>query len=260
MKKIRLFVIDDNESFRSILKEHFSRLKDIEVTLEAQDGEEGIEVIKSKSDEFDVIVLDVIIPKKDGISVLKYLKELNVYKKVLVLSAYNTQKVIQQVAELGADYFMVKPVKMEILEEKIRDLFQNYSEEHGGKSIDLYSNSLQVSITKTLHELGVPSHIKGYQYIREGIALLYNNPSIIGGITKELYPEIAKRYNSTTSRVERAIRHAIEISWNRANWEFMEDIFGYSVDIDKAKPTNSEFIVTIADKLRLEYNKPLLST
>lgn len=259
MKKIRLLVIDDNESFKDMLREYFSKTKEIEVTLEAADGEEGIEVIKNKSDEFDSIVLDVIIPKKDGISVLKYLKEANIDKKVLVLSAYNTQKVIQQVAKLGADYFMVKPVKMEVLEEKIKDLFQNYSEE-GGRGIDLYSNNLQVSITKTLHELGVPSHIKGYQYIREGIALLYNNPAIIGGITKELYPEIAKKYNSTTSRVERAIRHAIEISWNRANWEFMEDIFGYSVDIDKAKPTNSEFIVTIADKLRLEYNKPLLST
>ena len=259
MEKIRLFVIDDNESFKNVVRKYFSNISDIDVVLEVPDGEQGIEVIKNKSDKFDVIILDVIIPKKDGISVLKFLKENNIQKKVLVLSAYNTQQVIQQVAELGADYFMVKPVKMESVEEKIRDLYKT-SDEYAGKSIDLYSNNLQVSITKTLHELGVPSHIKGYQYIREGIALLYHNPSIIGGITKELYPEIARKYNSTTSRVERAIRHAIEVSWNRANWEFMEDIFGYSVDIDKAKPTNSEFIVTIADKLRLEYNKPLLGT
>ena len=259
MEKIRLFVIDDNESFKNVVRKYFSNISDIDVVLEVPDGEQGIEVIKNKSDKFDVIILDVIIPKKDGISVLKFLKENNIHKKVLVLSAYNTQQVIQQVAELGADYFMVKPVKMESVEEKIRDLYKT-SDEYAGKSIDLYSNNLQVSITKTLHELGVPSHIKGYQYIREGIALLYHNPSIIGGITKELYPEIARKYNSTTSRVERAIRHAIEVSWNRANWEFMEDIFGYSVDIDKAKPTNSEFIVTIADKLRLEYNKPLLGT
>lgn len=260
MKKIRLFVIDDNESFKNMLREHCSKTKDMEVTLEAPDGDIGIEIIKNKLNEFDVIILDVIIPKRDGISILKYLKENNIEKKVLVLSAYNTQKVIQQVAELGADFFMVKPAKLEVIEENIRNLYSNSAEEQGGKGIDLYSNSLQVSITKTLHELGVPSHIKGYQYIREGIALLYHNPSIIGGITKELYPEIARRYNSTTSRVERAIRHAIEISWNRANWDFMEDIFGYSVDIDRAKPTNSEFIVTIADKLRLEYNKPLLGT
>ena len=106
-----------------------------------------------------------------------------------------------------------------------------------------------------LHELGMPSHIKGYQYIREGISMIYDNPSIIGGITKELYPELATKFDTTVSRVERAIRHAIEVSWNRGNWDYMEEIFGHSVDIDKAKPTNSEFIVTVADKLTLEIAK-----
>ena len=123
------------------------------------------------------------------------------------------------------------------------------------KSIDFHYNNLQISITKILHELGIPSHIKGYQYIREAIGIIYEHPETIGGITKELYPELAVRFETTVSRVERAIRHAIEVSWNRANWELMEDIFGNSVDIDKAKPTNSEFIVTIADKLKLEYRK-----
>ena len=119
----------------------------------------------------------------------------------------------------------------------------------------MYHNNLQISVTKILHELGVPSHIKGYQYIREGIMLIYDKPEFIGSITKELYPDIAKTYTTTVSRVERAIRHAIEVSWNRGNWDLMEDIFGHSVDIDKAKPTNSEFIVTIADKLRMDYCK-----
>ena len=127
------------------------------------------------------------------------------------------------------------------------------------KKINLISNDLEISITKTLHELGVPSHIKGYQYIREGIFLVYKNPEIIGGITKELYPEIADKYDSTASSVERAIRHAIDIGWNRGNLELMEDIFGYSIDVDKSKPTNSEFIITIADKLRLEYDPSLVS-
>ena len=116
-------------------------------------------------------------------------------------------------------------------------------------------NNLQVSITKILHELGVPSHIKGYQYIREGITVLFERPDVVGGITKELYPDIADKFDTTVSRVERAIRHAIEVSWNRGNWQLMEEIFGHSVDIDKAKPTNSEFIVTVADKLRLEFHK-----
>ena len=123
------------------------------------------------------------------------------------------------------------------------------------KSIDVYKNNLQISITKILHELGVPSHIKGYQYIREGIYIIYENPEVIGGITKELYPDIATKFETTVSRVERAIRHAIEVSWNRGNWDLMEEIFGHSVDIDKAKPTNSEFIVTVADKLRLEFHQ-----
>ena len=122
-------------------------------------------------------------------------------------------------------------------------------------SLDLYHHNLQISITNILHELGVPSHIKGYQYIREGVSIIYNNPEIIGGITKDLYPKIAEKFDTTNSRVERAIRHSIEVSWNRGNWDLMEDIFGHSVDIDKAKPTNSEFIVTIADKLRLEFRK-----
>ena len=121
-----------------------------------------------------------------------------------------------------------------------------------GESIDLKYGNLQIAITKILHELGIPSHIKGYQYIREGIGIVYNRPETVGGITKELYPELAQKFDTTVSRVERAIRHAIEVSWNRGSWELMEEIFGHSVDIDRAKPTNSEFIVTIADKLKLE--------
>ena len=123
------------------------------------------------------------------------------------------------------------------------------------KNIDFYHNNLQISITKILHELGIPSHIKGYQYIREAVGIIFDHPETIGGITKELYPELASKFDTTVSRVERAIRHAIEVSWNRGNWSLMEEIFGHSVDIDKAKPTNSEFIVTIADKLRLEFHK-----
>mgnify|MGYP002626503049 FL=1 len=258
MNKINLCIIDDNQTFINVVKKYFENNNEIEVVLEANDGEEGIQKIKAKQDTFDLILLDIVMPKIDGIGVLKYLQENGLDKKVIVATAYKSQKIIQQVGELGADYFLLKPLNLNVLEEKIKDIMDSHNNKSGG--LDLYNNNLQVSITKTLHELGVPSHIKGYQYIREGISLIYNNPDIIGGITKELYPEIAKKFHSTTSRVERAIRHAIEVSWNRANWEFMEDIFGYSVDIDKAKPTNSEFIVTIADKLRLEYNKPLLST
>ena len=143
-------------------------------------------------------------------------------------------------------------MKLDDLEQKIRKVFDRTN---SSNDIDFYNSNLQVSITKILHELGIPSHIKGYQYIREGIGIVFENPDTIGGITKELYPELADKYDTTVSRVERAIRHAIEVSWNRGDWDLMEEIFGHSVDIDKAKPTNSEFIVTIADKLRLDFHK-----
>ena len=258
MERIKLLVVDDNQSLIEVIKRYFDESQDIDVVLEANDGKEAIETIKKMEDKFDMILLDIVMPNKDGISVLKYLNEHKINKKVIITTSYNTQEMIRKVSELGADYFILKPYKLETLEQQIKEIMNNYGST--GESIDLYNNNLQISITKTLHELGVPSHIKGYQYIREGISLVYNNPKIVGGITKELYPEIARKFDSTSSRVERAIRHAIEISWNRANWDFMENIFGYSVDIDRAKPTNSEFIVTIADKLRLEFNKPLLNT
>ena len=147
----------------------------------------------------------------------------------------------------------MKPFELSDLERRLEECQEDNN--YRNTSIDIYHNNLQISITKILHELGIPSHIKGYQYIREGISIIYDNPDVIGGITKELYPSIASKFDTTVSRVERAIRHAIEVSWNRGDWDLMEDIFGHSVDIDKAKPTNSEFIVTVADKLRLEFQR-----
>ena len=140
---------------------------------------------------------------------------------------------------------------MQELEKRVMDL----TKKQDTSNIDFNHSNLQVSITKILHELGIPSHIKGYQYIRNAIGIIYEKPDVIGAITKELYPDLADKFDTTVSRVERAIRHAIEVSWNRGNWDLMEDIFGHSVDIDKAKPTNSEFIVTIADKMLLENHK-----
>ena len=257
MKKIKLLVVDDNRSLVEMIKEYFSDNPEISVSLQANDGLEAIRLIESKQEEFDILLLDLIMPNKDGLCVLEEMKAKNIYKKVIILTSYNTQDMIRKVSEYGVNYFILKPFELNDLEKRIKEVITGVK--YGGETLDLYHNSLQVSITKILHELGVPSHIKGYQYIREGITIVYERPEIVGGITKELYPEIAKKFNTTVSRVERAIRHAIEISWNRGNWQLMEDIFGHSVDIDKAKPTNSEFIVTVADKLRLEFNKPLIT-
>ncbi len=251
MEKIRVLMIDDNQSLVDMVKEYFDNHNKIEVVLSCKDGEEGLNTIINKGDEYDVILLDLVMPKKDGIYVLEELNKRGIEKNIIVETSYNEPKIIRKVSEYGVNYYVLKPFDLADLERRILEMFNELS----SKSINLYHSNIQISITKMLHELGMPSHIKGYQYIREGISMIYEDPSLIGGITKELYPELATKFDTTVSRVERAIRHAIEVSWNRGNWDYMEEIFGHSVDIDKAKPTNSEFIVTVADKLRLEIAK-----
>lgn len=252
MKKIRVLMIDDNVNLIDAVKENFKNNDKIEFVLEAHDGKEGFEIIKNKQNEYDLIILDLIMPEKDGLYVLEAMKNAGINKKVIVATSYNAMEVIRQVSEYGVNYYVLKPFDMLDLEKRILDINKK---EYNNKVIDVEYNNIQSAISKILHELGIPSHIKGYQYIREGINILYDHPETIGGITKELYPELATKYDTTVSRVERAIRHAIEVSWNRGSWDLMEEIFGHSVDVDKAKPTNSEFIVTIADKLRLDYYK-----
>lgn len=242
----RVLMIDDNEALIEMVKEYFKDSKDISIELVAYDGVEGIEKIEKEKDKYDIILLDLIMPKKDGLYVLEEMKKRKIKKKVIVQTSYNTPDVISEVSSYGVNYFILKPYELSDLHKRILSVCSSESK------LDIGQNHLQISITKVLHELGIPSHIKGYQYIREGISIIYERPEVIGGITKELYPELAHKFATTVSRVERAIRHAIEVSWNRGSWELMEDIFGHSVDIDKAKPTNSEFIVTIADKLKLD--------
>jgi len=248
---IRILMIDDNVRLVDAVKEYFKNNEEIKITLEAHDGLEGFEMVKNNQDDYDVILLDLIMPKKDGIYVLEQMKQNAIDKKVIVETSYNASEVIREVSEFGVSYFVLKPFELVDLEKKILDLYKKKDE----KSIDFYNSNIQISISKMLHNLGIPSHIKGYQFLRDAVHLVFENPDMIGGITKELYPELASKYNTTVSRVERAIRHAVEVSWNRGDLKLMETIFGHSVDIDKAKPTNSEFIVTIADKLRLDFHK-----
>ncbi len=250
MKKTRLLMIDDNTQLVEAVGEYFKNNDKIELVYKASDGLDGIKLIEEK-DDFDVIILDLIMPNKDGIYVLEEMKKKNINKPVIVSTSYNAMDVIREVSDYGVKYYLLKPFEFTDLEKRILQL----DNKKISKNLDLGHNNIQMSITKTLHDLGIPSHIKGYQYIREGVEIIFDRPDIIGGITKELYPELAVKFETTVSRVERAIRHAIEVSWNRGDWDLMEDLFGHSVDIDKAKPTNSEFMVTIADKLRLEYHK-----
>ena len=252
-KEIRLVVVDDNENLIEMLKDYFEDHKKIKIVNSFYDGDEAMKYIVKNKDSFDVLLLDLIMPKKDGLAVLNELREKNIEKPIIVGTSFNADETIARVSKYNPKHFVLKPFEMVDLEEKIMDAV-NFKLD-GNSKINVYHNNLEISVTKLLHVLGVPSHIKGYQYIREGVLLMYEKPDIVGAITKELYPEIATRFSTTVSRVERAIRHAIEVSWNRGDLDLMDEIFGHSVDYDRAKPTNSEFIVTVSDKLRLEFNK-----
>ena len=251
-EEIKVIVVDDNENLVEMLNEYFEGHKKIKIVNKAHNGLDGVKLIEKEKDNFDVLLLDLIMPKKDGLYVLEELNKKGIDKPVIVGTSFNADETLAKVSKYNPKHFILKPFDLTDLEDKILDSMNQNS---GNNKINVYHNNLEISVTKLLHGLGVPSHIKGYQYIREGVLLMYEKPDIVGAITKELYPEIADRFDTTVSRVERAIRHAIEVSWNRGDIDLMEEIFGHSVDYDRAKPTNSEFIVTVSDKLRLEFAK-----
>lgn len=251
--KINILVVDDNVNSVNLIKKYFSNHAVINVVDSANNGEEGFD--KIVHNDYDLIILDLILPKLDGMAILQKMQEKNINKRVIVLTSYSKEETIRKVSNYGISYYMLKPFSLESLEKRIIEAVNSPKKQ----TVLIKENKLNLFISKMLHSLGVPSHIKGYQYIRESVLMLYNNPSLLGGITKELYPEIANKYDTTPSRVERAIRHAIEVSWNRGDYELMEEIFGNSVDYDRAKPTNSEFIATVADKLKLDLNNELLT-
>ena len=250
MKKQRLLVVDDNISLVNMIKKYANKSDKLELGYEAYDGKEGLKIFLDNKDNIDLVLLDLIMPNKDGLYFLDELQKRNISANIIVITSFNSDEMLRRLATYDIKYFLLKPFDLNDLEQRVLEATNQL---YVKKGITAKEQDLKISVTKLLHELGVPSHIKGYQYIREGILLLYNNPDIIGGITKELYPEIANKFDTSVSRVERAIRHAIEVSWNRGNLDLMEEIFGHSVDYDKAKPTNSEFIVTVADKLKLEH-------
>lgn len=247
--KINALVVDDSMEFTSSVEQYFKDNAVIKIIDVLNDGEKAIDYIKEHQESIDVILMDLIIPGKDGLQILNELEELKIKKHMIILSSYRKDYTIRMTSRFNVDYFMLKPINLNSLENRIKEVIEeNKNELYVEKQINY---KIQLQVTELLHNLGVPSQIKGYQYLREGILMLYESTGLIGGITKEVYPEIALRYNTTPSRVERAIRHAIEVSWNRADYEMMNKIFGHSIDYDRAKPTNSEFMVTLSDALRL---------
>ena len=245
--KINILMIDDNENSVNRVKNYFSKHEVIDLVLTAVNGKEGLDKIINYQNEYDLIIMDLIMPELDGITILEEMKERNIKKHVIILTSYKKEYTVKAVSEYNIDYYMLKPFNMESLEKRILEIM-NFKEL---KTSDR-ENELRVKISEMLHNLGVPSHIKGYQYIRDGILMMYKEPAMLKGITKEIYPELATRYQTTSSRVERAIRHAIEVSWTRGDYRLMEKYFGNSLDYEKSKPTNAEFIVTLTDRLRLD--------
>lgn len=248
-KNINVLMIDDSTSNCSKIKEYFSSHAVINIIKTINDGKEGLEYVLNNHETFDLIIMDIIMPEIDGINILEEMEKNDIKKKVIILTSYKKEATIKMVNQFDVDYFMIKPVNLENLEKRVLAIVA--PSDNDESLVEERDNKIELTISKLLHSLGIPSHIRGYQYVRESIYMMYQNPDIIGGITKCIYPEIASRFDTTASRVERAIRHAIEVSWARGDYEVMEEIFGHSVDYDRSKPTNSEFIATIADSLRL---------
>ncbi|RQD76382.1 MAG: sporulation transcription factor Spo0A [Candidatus Syntrophonatronum acetioxidans] len=253
---MKVLVADDNRDFNELLTDYLDGEPDIEVVGRAYNGKETLKVLEETQP--DVLLLDIIMPYMDGLGVLEQLPELDLESrpKVIMLTAFGHENITQRAVELGANYYILKPFNMELLSERIRQLSisDNGSNEQKAKSKSskpVTTGNLEREITNILHEIGIPAHIKGYQYLREAILMVIREIEILGAITKVLYPRIAEKYNTTPSRVERAIRHAIEVAWSRNNVETIKRFFGYTINTERGKPTNSEFIALVADKLRL---------
>ena len=252
----RILIADANPDFCTLLTELIDQEEGLELAAVAGDGLEALNLLARELP--DVLLTDLVLPKLDGLELLRRLPETGAHCHVIVLSGFVTAQVVADCSALGADYFMPKPFDSAALLSRIHQLI-NTDRTQPGPGIDFRALpregqpdvDLEAAVTDIIHEIGVPAHIKGYQYLREAIILTIHDMDMINAVTKVLYPEVAKRYNTTPSRVERAIRHAIEVAWDRGDIEVLQKFFGYTVSNIKGKPTNSEFIAMIADCLSL---------
>ncbi|MDP4128328.1 MAG: sporulation transcription factor Spo0A [Bacillota bacterium] len=275
-RPIRVLLADDNREFVEIVKEFIERQEDMSLVGVAYNGNEALDLIFRE--EPNVVLLDIIMPHLDGLGVLEKLQNAVQRPKIIVLTAFGQESMTQRAVSLGASYYILKPFELETLGKRIRQLQDNFADSLGTtptpmsnsvsdvKSISSShvansqisngiipptTKNLEVEVTRMIHQMGVPAHVKGYQYLRDAIVSVVLNITLLGAVTKELYPMIASKYQTTPSRVERAIRHAIELAWDRGNIDFMNRFFGYTINVDRGKPTNSEFIAMVADKLRM---------
>lgn len=255
--KKKVLVADSNEEFRFLLSDTLMAEGDMEVVGTTGDGSRVAELVVQKKP--DVLVTDVILSGMDGLSVLEKISKLGEENRpaVIVVSGFANESILTTASRLGASYFVQKPCDAASLVTRIRQFgtktkVQDFQTIQQLAAPQRPEQSLESEVTEIIHEIGIPAHIKGYQYLREAIILTINDMDIINAVTKVLYPTVAKKFNTTPSRVERAIRHAIEVAWDRGDLETLQKFFGYTVSNIKGKPTNSEFIAMIADRIFLQ--------
>ena len=263
MEKLNVAIVDDDERFRRILEENVSNDKDLHLVATESNGEDACKMIKEKLP--DVVLLDIIMPKLDGLGVLERIQRDNEIEKkptFIVMSAISNQKIIDTAFEHGASYYIIKPFDSYMIIDRVKSLYSINFEVKRTKFYQSYEKNLEVPektleeiVTEMIHDMGVPAHIKGYQYLREAIMMSVDDLEMLNSITKILYPEVAKKFQTTPSRVERAIRHAIEVAWGRGRVDTLEEFFGYTVSQGKGKPSYSEFIALITDKFRMNQQK-----
>ena len=244
-----IMIADNTEEFCMALTAALQRSEDFKVLCTAKDGEQAIKLVKEHKP--DILVLDLMLSKQDGLSVLKAISTMERKPATLATSRFVTDYVASAAANLGVRYLMVKPCDMTTLVERLEEIRGSSNAKQASPKIP-GNQSIETLVTGIIHEIGVPAHIKGYQYLREAIIIAVNDMDVINAITKVLYPQVAKTFQTTPSRVERAIRHAIEVAWDRGDLDTLQRFFGYTVSNTKGKPTNSEFIALIADKLQLQ--------
>ncbi len=252
--KVRILLADANADFRSSMTELVKGEGDMEVVAAVDNGADALALAAELQP--DILLTDLVLLKMDGLELLRRLSESGRRLPCIVLSSFVSQLIVTECSELGADYFLPKPCELPTLLERIRGLTAPVRSVPGvgfeaGRDARRETLDLEAVVTDIIHEIGVPAHIKGYQYLREAIILTINDMEMINAVTKVLYPEVARKFNTTPSRVERAIRHAIEVAWDRGDIEVLQKYFGYTVSNIKGKPTNSEFIAMIADSLTL---------
>ncbi len=257
---LKVLIADDNREFNELLTEYINKEPDIEVVGNAYNGKEVLALLREKRP--DIVLLDIIMPHLDGIGVLEELEKMDLSPKpkVIMLTAFGHENITQRAVELGAAYYILKPFNLEVLAERVRQLGDNQLSIQEApvntpsvlkKEKDNYIDE----ITQIIHEIGVPAHIKGYLYLRDAISMVVEEIELLGSVTKILYPRIAQKFETTPSRVERAIRHAIEVAWSRNSLDTIKKFFGYTINTEKGKPTNSEFIALVADRIRLKNRK-----